>query len=459
MKALQKIVHLMMAILIIELILGFTGKMIIIGGLGIRYWLVILTFIILYGYMLLHMLKTKVPFVGKKKASYFSKYSLVDWCALVFFITLLIWATIVPFFMGTSLDLAQNEALDSIAVFSLYFPISYLLKEKEIDVAFYEKLIKVTIFILALIYIIFYIGQEINMSFAYIVFDKIKDLLYGYSEAPGIILGNGYNRVAYSTMVYFLVGICLFFRTEKKKVYDYLFYYIEIIAIATTVTKSLWYGFGIAAVIYGIAFLYNNRTNKIRIRNCVLLCLTTVLLLVIVNNTLFGNVIYIRLVNSFISGDVNVESTEEEETEITEEDILMELDMEGSAMSNNIKLEQTKILLNKWKDSWLIGFGFGSYVEGYTRSTASPFSYEMQAPMLMMQTGLIGLLTWVVLFVSQFVYYIQKKITYNKKWTWVFLLCAFGLMVQTNPLLLSFNGMSMVLFISLLPSVDAMEEE
>lgn len=458
MEALKKIVHLIMAIFVVELILGFTGKMIIVGGLGIRYWLVILTFFVLYGYMLLHMFKNKVPIFGSKGKTYFSMYSTVDWCAFIFFICFLVWATIVPLLMGTSLDLAQNEALDAIAIFSLYFPISYLIKEKEIDVKFYEKLIKITVFVLATVFVVFYIGQEINMSFAHILFDRIKLLLHGYSEAPGVILGNGYNRVAYSTMVYLLVGVFFFLRTDKKKIYDYVFYYLEIVAIATTVTKSLWYGFGIACAIYIVAFIYHNKSNKVQIKNCALLCFTTVLLLVVVNNTLFNNIISIRLVNSFVSS--NVESTEvEEETEKTEEDILMELDMEGSAKSNNIKLEQTKILLNKWKDSWLIGFGFGSYVEGYTRSTASPFSYEMQAPMLMMQTGLIGLLTWVVLFVSQFVYYIQKKITYNKKWTWVFLLCAFGLMVQTNPLLLSFNGMSMVLFISLLPSIDAMEEE
>ena len=93
-------------------------------------------------------------------------------------------------------------------------------------------------------------------------------------------------------------------------------------------------------------------------------------------------------------------------------------------------------------------------VEGYLRSEVAPFSYEMQLFSLLMKIGILGLIIWIGFFALQFIVMIKKK-SHNLVhiFAWLFLLMALVVCVQTNPLLISFTGMSVILFLSLI-SID-----
>ena len=127
------------------------------------------------------------------------------------------------------------------------------------------------------------------------------------------------------------------------------------------------------------------------------------------------------------------------------------MDEEGAAVSNQIKIEQMYKLLDKWKESPIWGHGYGSYVEGYLRSEEAPFSYEMQLFALLMKIGVLGLGIWLVFFIVQMIYMFRSKFkNVNNIISWLFLLMVIVICVQTNPLLISFIGMSVVLFMCLI---------
>ncbi|WP_166805977.1 O-antigen ligase family protein [Cryobacterium sp. TMT1-3] len=67
----------------------------------------------------------------------------------------------------------------------------------------------------------------------------------------------------------------------------------------------------------------------------------------------------------------------------------------GTADSNadqSIRGEQTDQLLEAWQQSPIIGHGLGSVINGYVRSAAQPWQFEMQYQTLLMETGLVGMM-------------------------------------------------------------------
>ena len=95
----------------------------------------------------------------------------------------------------------------------------------------------------------------------------------------------------------------------------------------------------------------------------------------------------------------------------------------------------------------MIGHGFGAYIEDYLRSVERPFSYEMQAPAMLMKTGVVGIGLFGVFIISMMLAVQKNRISLLEKCSWYYLLIAFGISVQTNPLLFSYTGMSVILFL------------
>lgn len=58
--------------------------------------------------------------------------------------------------------------------------------------------------------------------------------------------------------------------------------------------------------------------------------------------------------------------------------------------ATDIRLEQTKALIQMWSGSPWLGHGFGSFVHTLTRNSLLPWSYEMVYPALLMKLGLLG---------------------------------------------------------------------
>lgn len=452
MKVVKKIFLLFPLLFMIELIFGFSGTMLIIRGVAIRHILFILTFLSLYGYFFIYLLKNKIKIFSLDKHSYFGSYSWIDILAIVFEVSMILSMTVIPYIMGTDFHMAYSEVFDSAAIFSLYFPLSYLIKQKEYSIDTILNILKYLIFLFAIMHIVFYFGQEFNSVFIQSIFDGISDLFGGNSQAPLVVLGHGgYTRVMFTTSIYLIVGIYIYLKQiEYNTWYNIVIFVVEILAIITTVTKSLWFGILIAILIYLLMGIIGNRKNKKYLKHIILSVVLAGIVIILSNIFIFNNIVTIRMENAFVT---ETQIIDEEAVEAEDEEARVQtLDKAGAAESNQIKLEQAKRLTQKWLQAPVFGWGYGSYIEDYLRSEEAPFSYEMQFFALLMKIGIAGMAVWAALIIVLVKRMVQKNIKqdFNKMSSWLFLLLAMMICVQTNPLLISFTGMSVVLLIVLI---------
>lgn len=470
MKILRKVSIVFALLFCTELVLGFTGTMVMIGGIAIRHILFILAFVSLYVYFILYLWSNKIKIFSLKKEAYFGSYTWIDVMAVFFEVSMILSMTVIPWMKGTSLQYAHSEAFDSVAIFSLFFPVSFLIKKNEFKMDKLLDFLKYVFFVLALGHIFLYFAQDSNPEFIFGFFEEINHMLGGNSIAPSITLGHGgYTRVIFTTSVYLIVGVYIFLRNlEDNKWYDYIILISEILAVITTVTKSIWLGIGIGfAAFLVLGIFFNIRNGKKYILKLITVAIFAVLIIFVSDKYIFDNIVSIRMGNAFIT--TNTEegkktSFGEKRTYKDEKEKKMDdLDKEGAAQSNLIKLEQMEKLTEKWKKSPILGWGYGSYVEGYLRSKTSPFSYEMQFFALLMKIGILGLTIWALLFVIQLIWIMRYRgKACNKGSAWIFLTISVAVCVQTNPLLICFTGMSIVLLISLMSIqeiIDGKSEE
>lgn len=456
MNHLKKITLIFPVLFIIELVFGFSGTMLMIGGIAIRHILFILTFISLYGYFFVYLYVNKIKIFSIKPGSYFSSYTKVDVIAIVFEISMILSMTIIPWIMGTNLHYAYSEVFDSVAIFSLYFPVAFLIKKDVYSINSLTTFLKYVIFLFALMHLVFYFGQENNPNFIQGFFDAFASLFSGNSITPKIVLGHGgYTRVMFTTSIYLIVGMYIFFKQlDKFTWYNIGIFVIEILAVITTVTKSLWLGIFVSFIFYAVIMIIGYRKNKVMLKRLFSSVIISIVVVLVANSLLFNHIISIRMGNAFVANSTYTENKYENDDEFDEEEKIEKLDREGAAESNQIKLEQIKRLTEKWLSAPVFGWGYGSFVDGYLRSDVAPFSYEMQAFALLMKIGIVGLGIWILFFACQIILMVKKhKVqSFYKMAAWLFLLIAIAICVQTNPLLISFTGMSVVLLISLICS-------
>lgn len=79
----------------------------------------------------------------------------------------------------------------------------------------------------------------------------------------------------------------------------------------------------------------------------------------------------------------------------------------GSAVSDDIRVEQIAALLDEWSDSPLIGKGFGAYSKNVIRDPSVPYSYEVQWVGFLAKLGSVGVLFLV--FLLGYIYWIVLK--------------------------------------------------
>ena len=205
-----------------ELIMGFTGTVVMIGGIAIRHILFILSFAGLYAYFLVYLWVHKVKLFSLSKDAYFGSYTVIDWIAILFEVSMILSMTVIPMIKGTNMQYAHSEAFDSAAIFSLYFPVAFLIKRDEFRMEKLLNCLKYMVCALSLTHVVFYFAQDADVEFIYKFFDGINKLLGGSSIAPSITLGHGgYTRIIFTTSIYMIVGLFIFFHNmDKNKWYD-----------------------------------------------------------------------------------------------------------------------------------------------------------------------------------------------------------------------------------------------
>lgn len=429
-----------------EMIFGYTGTMLMIGRLAIRHILFLGSFISLYGMLFYYLIKNKY--------NIFKSLSMIDWSLALVILSTLFSMTFAPKLTGGNMDLAFDEMLDSVATLSLFFPIAFFIKVKEINFNRYKKILSFMVFGLSLLHVILYIGQVYNNNFIASYFDLYTKLCFGTSITPRIILGHGgYTRVIFTTSILILLGIYVSLSNiDKMKKYDYVSICIGVTAILTTMTKSIWLGLvcGYAVFALGYVILQIRNKNKKNILKIVLLTSGIILLVTILNYLVFSNMVFIRFNNTFVNSYSTNRISSEESTSSYYKDENYMLDEKGAIISNDIKINQIGALIGKWKQHPILGNGYGSYAENNIRSKEAPFSYEMTAFSMLMKIGILGMSTWILFLLSLIITLwrctLKNRVAFV---SWLFIFISFGLAIQTNPLFFSFTGMSIMLFIAI----------
>lgn len=438
---------------LLELIFGYAGTVVTVHGTAIRILLFALSAVLLYLYSFLLVLTEHIPVFSRRRDAVLGSLRFHDWALLLFSFSTALSVFVFPRLSGGSPLLAKNEAFGCLCMLLLYFPIAFLIRRGELSPEKLDRVLRAVLFLFALQHIFLYIGQSAYGGFIGEAFDFLRRIFGENAEFPQIILGHGgYPRVIFLTSIYLLVGVYLVLRRLPKfGAADGLSLAVYLTALLATMTKSVWYGalLGLAAfsVCYAVRCIRQKLGRELlRYAGILVGCFLLILLL---NATVFDRMVSVRFLNSFSTSDFSDSLSEEEE----EEDELAALDRAGAVISNNIKIEQTKKLLQKWTRRPLFGYGYGSYVKGYLRSYEAPYSYEMQLPALLMKIGIVGvglLFLVIVAMLWALLRSVKRGGGTVPVFAWLFLLFAFGFTVQTNPLLLTYNGISIVLYLMLI---------
>jgi len=332
---------------------------------------------------------------------------------------------------------------DSILTLLIYFPCVFFLREGVIHWGKLVKLVYAVVLVLAGLHIILYIGQSINPSFCDMFFDTLHKLSFNTSDKPLIMMGHGYVRIIYPTSIFLLMGIYFYLRRfDIMKIKDYIGFGVVIFSALCTATRSIWFGMVAGGLVFFACILFTKRDKSTLIKISKIVAFSLIII-VVADFTVFHGLLSVRIRNSFITGQ-SPSTTQIEENSVAGKD------KAGTIISNNLKSKQTATLLTKWKESPLIGFGYGSYVEDDTRSGPTPFSYEMFLPAMLMKLGVIGLATWACFALFMLMYAVKMLIMDKVElFAWLALAISLGTAIQTNPMLLNFCGMSIFVFLLL----------
>ncbi|MBO5321494.1 MAG: O-antigen ligase family protein [Clostridia bacterium] len=464
---------------LIDDILGLNGYQFTVGGIGIRILLFCITTVVLFSYCLLVAYKEKMSIFKRKTGEkfFFDYIKPLDYIVAGFLCLNFVWATVVPMVVRGETSFGIKD-FSTILVLILYFPIVFLMRTGRIEYKKFEKIIYFLLILLAFWHSVMYIGETIHTGFYESYYDFIDIISFGTAVRTDVVLGFGITRIVQVTSPMLLLGGALSAKyVVKGKYWNLIPLAVFLYAICITYTKSIWLGYatGIAIYLIGSLFVRSNKTHKYRLASviCFMISVTVALNYVAFNNTIFQ-----RLINSAPSANSTTEMQKvqdlyEKLNEINEHDsdgdelnedsqkekekLLSEIkekenaikDIEGTKSANEQRQKQTGALLNKWKQSKWVGFGYGAYAEDCIRNETAPYMYESVFPAMMMKLGLVGLIPWVILIIAAIVTAVTNFWKKDKKtllW-WVGMSVAFGMAVQTNPFLFTFSGFSMILFI------------
>lgn len=393
-----------------------------------------------------------------------------DALMFLFLMVYLFDLTILPILNGISLTNSINDAGIMVVLF-LYFPIKFVFLLGEIQVKKFICFFEACVFLLATWYCFMWIIEYLKPSsyegFLYSLYST------GVFNVQPVLTGYGMIRIIQSNLVLLGCGFIInFFQPKRNLFIQFILIFLYTFAICATFLKTLWLSVIISVITMLILLLYLTK-DKTKVFKKYLIKFAVAITCILVINLIFDNGLFMRVsnlinvntaiqnstkVDDSVSSPIKIETPESTISEKVEDkesnDQLFDdnLDKIGTQTSNNARLEQIKMLINAWREKPILGVGFGGYVEGYTRtSEKNGYQFEMTTFALLMKTGLIGVISWILMIINVF-YKCFKR--FNKQ---CFLLCSIIgcfvhliILVQTNPYLFGVNTMSIILYILVL---------
>lgn len=403
-----------------------------------------------------------------------------DLVIFFFLITCGVWIFIIPKLKGFLSSLAIQES-GILIILVLYFPMAILIRMREINYKFIVKVFSVVTLILAIWYVLIW-NAEMHFPGAYQgFFDFLNNIPGPIFKAGQVYQGWSSVRIVLANSILLVSGLLL--TLGKKKEYnliDYLVIFIYSFAILCTYLKSLWVGLIAGILVLVMHSLINKDCRKTDLWKGIVTALISVIIL---NFTVFGGSISTRFIYGFsnsyksnqttssaisLSGEESSSATNKESSSATNKTAnkaessptssgdkkeLFEKNkiVSDTTASNTEKLLQINKLLGRWKQSPLVGFGYGSYIKDYLRSQTVQYAYEMTSFSLLMKVGIIGMIFWLLLLFGPCfrIYRQSMRGKINKSILWLSVFLAYIISIQTNPLLFTSCSISLLLFLTL----------
>lgn len=430
----KKIFLLIPALFLLELIFGESGNWVGVGGISVRKLLFILSLLSLYGYAV----------VSRERL----KFSKIDLAVLFFVLVNTVWGVLVPTLYGRSLVPAFAD-FGATYILLLYFPLIGLLRAEVIS----WKSVKYVFFALVSLFALAHLTLWITVTAQPSLMGGVRGFFLEFFQSPSIFVGpmpGGFARIMLVTSIFLLPA---FFVLSYALVKGYWrlaaapLLFVVSVALVVSYTRSFWFGvaFGLLLAIVGI-FLKSRRgasfprAFKLGAELSPAMVFAAAFIFVGVAGAVLEPAP--REPSEPSSGN-NAPQTPASPTGRAASTF------DTDSRANSVKIQQLSHLIEGWRNAPLFGKGFGGYVEGHPRSEAAPFSYELTGPSLLMKLGIVGLTLWLlplVYIAAAALYSTKNGADFDRIRFAAAGFAGFGLAVQTNPLLINFVGMTIVLF-------------
>lgn len=391
----------LICLFIFEIFFGFNGKLLILGGISIRYWLFALVLLCVSVKAFVCLLERCRQGKQEKKLSFlcFLKEELkvfqrFDWIFLCFILLHLIWIVLIPCMQQGTNPGALKSALStgaSIAISALYFPAVYLIRINKLNLKPYRYFIMGCCVAMSVFHIFLYAAESIQWNYDHSVFfmervfNAWSKLVGGHCIPNQILMPKYAVRIIYPLNIFVLMSFYFIVGKRQKR---YLFWtMLNILALFTTGTRALLVGALAGALAYGAASFYLYRRKAVDYLPGLKRALIIVLFMILADTCIFHGMNFTRLAASFSFSQEVIDSGQVQEIVWDSSEYSRESEIRGTTNSNSTRILQIKYYWNKFLEKPLFGHGF-AIEYGY--------GIDVQGMIFLAKVGIAGLALWIV---------------------------------------------------------------
>ena len=392
--------RLLIYILIAEIVIAGNGRWSeAYLGFSVRKVLLLLIFVILFiTYINKRILRTELRLV------------------LVPIIAWLLWGVGIPLLEGTSLDqsFAESQVLFGFALYPLILSV--------VGLKGYFKYINYVIFILsanALMHILLFISFLGVIPYSDLILNYMYSFLNTYNDTSvNLSMSEHGVRAGWIGSAFLMLGIGFIPLSNLSRPQKYLFYILFCLALLITGLRGLIASLILSFVLAKFIVKYISGSN-----------------ISIAVSVFFSILIGAALVA--IASDPN----------------MMDNIGLSRSSSDQVRSEQTSLLLGEFLNYPIAGKGFGSTVSNFDRPEEATFAFEQYVLSLLMKTGLLGLCS-LIYYIYQWCIYFDIKSVLNRRsdrriilFYFLFMLLTIFIGSTSNPYLFNFVGFGYILIL------------
>lgn len=426
------------------------------------YYIILATFLLLSIHLICYLRNSGILSSQRPIISFIHLLRPVDYSVFAFFVLNCIWIFCIPTLSHQSIALAIQES-GILLTMIVYFPLSILIRQGEIRYSLIKKTFWYVVLALSFWYSFIWVVESTHPGTYQSFLDFLKT--FSFLKVGEVYKGWGVVRIVLGNCVILLPGLIVTITDTDRPLWLRVGgTFLITFAILSTFLKSIWVGVIVSFLILGIYIIRSKKPNERK--SWTIGILTAVISVVVLDSSVFGGAVLYRATAGF-STRLTTESTtsdslsSEQLEEIASGEVSNDVSspfsdkfdpnkIRGDTISSNTeKLIQAKKLFYKWTKKPLLGFGYGSYIQGYLRSDSVVYAYEMTFFSLLMKIGVVGLLVWmlpiVITGITIFRHGKPRKIFI----IWLAVTTGYLVSVQTNPLLFTSSSLSLLTYLLL----------